>query len=71
MWSERSSILYSISRPPGTENFYMSYAESFRGEDHLHRILEEAQTIVNDDLAVGASPENGLREEHDQTEKRA
>ena len=24
-----------------------NYAESFHGEDHLRRILEEAQTIVN------------------------
>jgi hypothetical protein len=30
-------------------------AESFRGEDHLRRILEEAQIIVNDALA--ASPQ--------------
>jgi phosphoglucomutase len=31
------------------------YAESFRGADHLRRILEEAQTIVSDALA--ASPQ--------------
>jgi phosphoglucomutase len=35
------------ARPSGTENIYKIYAESFRGEDHLHRILEEAQVIVN------------------------
>jgi serine/threonine-protein kinase len=29
---------------------YKIYAESFQGADHLRRILEEAQTIVNDDL---------------------
>jgi phosphoglucomutase len=51
------------ARPSGTENIYKIYAESFRGPDHLRRILEEAQTIVNDTLAVGASPENGLRKE--------
>ncbi|MBI1319064.1 MAG: alpha-D-glucose phosphate-specific phosphoglucomutase [Candidatus Hydrogenedens sp.] len=34
------------ARPSGTENIYKIYAESFRGEDHLHRIQEEAQTIV-------------------------
>jgi phosphoglucomutase len=28
------------------------YAESFRGADHLRRILEKAQTIVNDTLAA-------------------
>jgi len=42
------------ARPSGTENIYKIYAESFRGEDHLGRILEEAQIIVNDALA--ASP---------------
>jgi len=39
------------ARPSGTENIYKIYAESFRGADHLHRILEEAQTIVNAALA--------------------
>jgi phosphoglucomutase len=43
------------ARPSGTEDIYKIYAESFRGADHLHRILEEAQTIVNDALA--ASPQ--------------
>jgi phosphoglucomutase len=42
------------ARPSGTEDIYKIYAESFRGADHLHRILEEAQMIVNDTLA--ASP---------------
>ena len=41
------------ARPSGTEDIYKIYAESFRGADHLRRILEEAQTIVNDALAVG------------------
>ena len=36
------------ARPSGTENIYKIYAESFRGVDHLRRILEEAQIIVND-----------------------
>lgn len=43
------------ARPSGTENIYKIYAESFRGADHLSRILEEGQAIVNDALAVGAS----------------
>jgi phosphoglucomutase len=42
------------ARPSGTENIYKIYAESFRGADHLRRILEEAQTIIDD--ALGASP---------------
>ena len=31
------------ARPSGTENVYKIYAESFRGEDHLGELLEEAQ----------------------------
>jgi phosphoglucomutase len=42
------------ARPSGTEDIYKIYAESFRGADHLRRILEEAQTTVSDALA--ASP---------------
>ncbi|WP_090371273.1 phosphoglucomutase (alpha-D-glucose-1,6-bisphosphate-dependent) [Nitrosospira sp. Nl5] len=45
------------ARPSGTEDIYKIYAESFRGTDHLHRILEEAQTIVGDALATsGGTP---------------
>ena len=40
------------ARPSGTENIYKIYGESFRGADHLRRILEEAQTIVSDALTV-------------------
>jgi phosphoglucomutase len=39
------------ARPSGTENIYKIYGESFQGADHLRRILEEAQTIVNQALA--------------------
>jgi phosphoglucomutase len=42
------------ARPSGTENIYKIYAESFRGADHLRRILEEAQKIVDDALAAPA-----------------
>jgi phosphoglucomutase len=59
------------ARPSGTENIYKIYAESFLGADHLRRILEEAQVIVNGALAAGASPGNGLRKDHDRTEERA
>jgi len=34
------------ARPSGTENVTKLYAESFRGPDHLARILEEAQAVV-------------------------
>ena len=43
-------------RPSGTENIYKIYTESFSGSDHLHRIQEEAQTIVNEAIKAGASP---------------
>jgi phosphoglucomutase len=39
------------ARPSGTEDVYKIYAESFRGEAHLGRIVEEAQTMV--DRAIG------------------
>ncbi len=35
------------ARPSGTEDVYKIYAESFRGEDHLGRILEEAEGMVS------------------------
>ena len=34
------------ARPSGTEDIYKVYAESFRSEEHLHRIQQEAQAIV-------------------------
>jgi phosphoglucomutase len=40
------------ARPSGTEDIYKIYAESFRGADHLGRILEEAQAIVNNQLSA-------------------
>ncbi len=42
------------ARPSGTEDIYKIYAESFRGADHLHRILAEAQVIVDAALAAPA-----------------
>jgi len=40
------------ARPSGTENLYKIYAESFKGDDHLRRVIAEAQTIVNDALSA-------------------
>jgi phosphoglucomutase len=34
-------------RPSGTENLYKIYAESFRGEAHLHAIVTEGQEMVD------------------------
>jgi phosphoglucomutase len=47
------------ARPSGTEDIYKIYAESFRGDDHLRRILEEAQTLVGTVLAEADSTRNG------------
>jgi len=41
------------ARPSGTEDVYKVYAESFRGEEHLARILAEAEGIVT--AALGES----------------
>ncbi|HEX3096563.1 MAG TPA: phosphoglucomutase (alpha-D-glucose-1,6-bisphosphate-dependent) [Usitatibacter sp.] len=55
------------ARPSGTEDIYKIYAESFRGADHLHRILAEAQLIVDAALVspcktpVCAAPNGGVR----------
>jgi phosphoglucomutase len=39
------------ARPSGTENIYKIYAESFLGEAHLARLVEEAQGLVKTALA--------------------
>ncbi len=44
------------ARPSGTEKIYKIYAESFQGADHLHRILEEAQTFISKALTAGTQP---------------
>lgn len=38
------------ARPSGTEDIYKIYGESFLNKEHLKRILEEAQTIVDEAL---------------------
>ena len=35
------------ARPSGTEDVYKIYAESFKGEDHLTKIQEEAKAVVS------------------------
>ena len=44
------------ARPSGTEDIYKIYAESFRGEAQLRKILAEAQTVVNAALARPGNP---------------
>ena len=36
------------ARPSGTEDVYKIYAESFRGPEHLERVLEEARALVGE-----------------------
>jgi phosphoglucomutase len=40
------------ARPSGTEDVYKVYAESFLGEAHLERVLEEATAVVSAALAA-------------------
>jgi phosphoglucomutase len=42
------------ARPSGTEDIYKIYAETFRGERHLDRVVEEAQAMV--DAVLAAAP---------------
>ena len=32
--------------PSGTEEIYKLYAESFRGPDHMNRIIDEAKQLI-------------------------
>ncbi len=41
-----SENAWFAARPSGTEDVYKVYAESFKGEDHLKRVQEEARAIV-------------------------
>ena len=50
-WKVVTENGWFAARPSGTEDIYKVYAESFRGEDHLRRIVEEAQAIVDEALA--------------------
>jgi phosphoglucomutase len=42
------------ARPSGTEEIYKIYAESFRDQQHLEQIEEEAQTIVSEAFTAAA-----------------
>ena len=46
-----SEQAWFAARPSGTEDIYKVYGESFRGKDHLAKVLEEAQAMV--DKALG------------------
>ena len=61
------------ARPSGTEDIYKIYAESFRDEAHLRKILEEAQTVVSAALTGVAAPKSGAESvaPHQQTIREA
>jgi phosphoglucomutase len=40
------------ARPSGTEDVYKVYAESFRGEEHLEQLIEDAQELVRGALTA-------------------
>lgn len=39
------------ARPSGTEAIYKIYAESFKGQDHLQKLLDEARQVVDNALS--------------------
>lgn len=41
------------ARPSGTEAIYKLYAESFRDQSHLDRLVAEARTLVSETLSAG------------------
>lgn len=41
------------ARPSGTEDIYRIYVESFKGKEQMDRILEQAQSVINDVLYAG------------------
>jgi len=48
------------ARPSGTENIYKIYAETFKDQEHLTAIVQEAEEIVTDALR---SPDRALQEQ--------
>ena len=54
------------ARPSGTENIYKIYVESFHGEQHLRRIADEAQAIVDAALGSGAPAADNGRDTDEQ-----
>ncbi|HET6631112.1 MAG TPA: alpha-D-glucose phosphate-specific phosphoglucomutase [Rhodanobacteraceae bacterium] len=45
------------ARPSGTEDIYKIYAESFKGEEHLRRLLDEARAVVDRALSQPSAEE--------------
>jgi phosphoglucomutase len=47
------------ARPSGTEEVYKLYAESFKGPEHLDRIVEEAQALIGGLVSAGCAAGGG------------
>ncbi|MCA8095494.1 phosphoglucomutase (alpha-D-glucose-1,6-bisphosphate-dependent) [Burkholderia anthina] len=48
-----------VARPSGTEDLYRIHAESFNGEDHVARIVSDAQSMVDAVLEAGTCDAGG------------
>ena len=49
------------ARPSGTEDIYKVYAESYRSEGHLQRILKDAVTIISGAFEAAGIPKEGIK----------
>jgi phosphoglucomutase len=47
------------ARPSGTEDVYKIYAESFQGETHLRRLIDDAQALIDKALTAAPRPNSG------------
>lgn len=50
-----TSSRWFAARSSGTKDVYKLYAESFKGRDHLARIQEEAQAVIDKAFQAGAA----------------
>ena len=48
-----SESAWFAARPSGTEDVYKVYAESFLGDEHLERVIAEAEKLVAGALGGG------------------
>ncbi|OHB63678.1 MAG: hypothetical protein A2Y76_10940 [Planctomycetes bacterium RBG_13_60_9] len=60
-WKGVARSGWFAARLSGTGNIYKTYAESFRGADHLRRIPEQAQVLVSGALATGFPSETNRK----------
>jgi phosphoglucomutase len=52
----QTASAWFAARPSGTEDVYKLYAESLRGEEHLHQVQDEARAVVTAALGGSTSP---------------